>query len=129
MIWWFKVKLETFFCYRSVSSKKVKSDPTIIILSIFTKTPDTFLLGSCIPNLNSKFQVGFRVGTSFRESRRDELNVIFSLLLKILLKGSFRLVFRVFSQFFHDFSRKLRSERVFASRDEFGKSSNNSFQP
>ncbi len=31
--------------------------------------------------------------------------------------------------FFAIFSRKLGSERVFASRDEFGKSSNNLFQP
>ncbi len=62
-----------------------------------------FVIGSCIPNLNLKFWVGFRVETSFRESRRDELNIIFSLLLKILLKGSFQLIFvffAIFSQFF-----------------------------
>ncbi len=66
----------------------------------------------CNPNLNPKF----RVGTSFRESRRDELNVIFSLLSKISLKGSLRLVFRVFSQFFQNFLQKLGLERVIASR-------------
>jgi hypothetical protein len=44
-------------------------------------------------------------------------------------KTRFSRFFRDFSRIFCEFSRKLGSERVFASRDEFGKSSKNSLQP
>ncbi len=71
------------------------------------RTPE---LGPCIPNLNSKFRVGFRVGTSFRESRRVERHFF----VPTLIFGK-RLVLTRFSCFFAIFSRifaKARKTRL-----------------
>jgi len=57
-----------------------KIDVNIITLQIL-KIVWNESLGPCIPNFYPKFWVEFWVGTSFCESRRDELNVIFSLFL------------------------------------------------
>jgi len=76
--------------------------------------PHNFL-GPCIPNFYPKFWVEFRVGTSFRKSRRDELNVIFSLFsVKDYYRNSRKQIFAIFS-------RKIA---IFASSETFGKHGN-----
>ncbi len=78
------------------------------------------LLGPCIPNFYLKFRVEFQVGTSFRESRWDESNVIFLLFSVILVKGYYRnsqkrkiAIFAIFAIFAN-----------FASSEMFGKHRN-----
>jgi len=62
------------------------------------------------------------------ETRRVERHffVTFKNFVKRLVPTRFSCFF---CNFFCNFSQKLGSERVFVSRDKFGKSSNNSFQP
>ncbi len=55
-----------------------------------TKGGGGFAIGPCIPNFYLKFRVEFWVGTSFRESRWDELNVIFFAKMEITKKRDYR---------------------------------------
>jgi len=74
-------------------------------------------LRSCILNFWPNFRVGFRVRTSFRESRRVRKAWTLPKYFRNSSSDSFRLVPTLI---FAIFLQKLGSERVFASRDEFG---------
>jgi hypothetical protein len=88
-------------------------------------------IGPCIPNFYPKFRVGFRVGTSFRESgrvfaSRDETSWIsfFSLVIFLYFPTRPTLIFakkRVFRDFFTNICKFLRKIAIFASSVMFEK--------
>ncbi len=90
----------------------------------FSKGPRAAKIGSCIPNLNSKFWVSFRVGTSFRESRRDKLSVIFFVKMEIAKKHDYWNSRKWKTQknaFFHNFLRFFTKIRVRTSWNKFSR--------